>query len=117
MLILPVSSLKKTKSENVPPVSTVTRYCAIGVSSIIKRMALQSYFARDSLVLGTKVGEINQRALAVIPAKAGIQKFLIFWIPGRASYRQLARNDAQIPQPISEHHARASIRKHVPFCS
>src|SRR6266481_5750051 len=29
MLISPVSSLKKTKSENVPPVSTVTRYLAI----------------------------------------------------------------------------------------
>src|SRR3989304_7960133 len=29
MLILPVSSLKNTKSEKVPPVSTVTRYLAI----------------------------------------------------------------------------------------
>jgi hypothetical protein len=30
----------------------------------------------------------------VMPAKAGIQSFLsISWIPGRASYRQLARND------------------------
>ena len=28
-LISPLSSLKKTKSENVPPVSTVTRYFAI----------------------------------------------------------------------------------------
>jgi hypothetical protein len=32
----------------------------------------------------------------VIPAKAGIQKFSISWIPGRFSCRQLARNDAQI---------------------
>jgi hypothetical protein len=28
-VISPVSSLKKTKSENVPPVSTVTRYLDI----------------------------------------------------------------------------------------
>jgi hypothetical protein len=26
-------------------------------------------------------------------ANAGIQKHSIFWIPGRASYRRLARND------------------------
>ena len=30
---------------------------------------------------------------AVMPAKAGIQKQRFSWIPGRASYRQLARND------------------------
>src|SRR5215813_11918 len=50
MLIAPVSSLKKTKSENVPPVSTVTRYFAIGVSSIIKKMGLQSYFGRVEML-------------------------------------------------------------------
>ena len=32
MLISPLSSLKKTKSEKVPPVSTATRYRAIGVA-------------------------------------------------------------------------------------
>ena len=31
----------------------------------------------------------------VIPAKAGIQAFLNTWIPARAGYRQLGRNDAQ----------------------
>jgi hypothetical protein len=31
-----------------------------------------------------------------MPAKAGIQNQLIPWIPGRASYRQLARNDDSI---------------------
>jgi hypothetical protein len=30
----------------------------------------------------------------VIPAKVGIQIPNFTWIPGRASYRQLARNDA-----------------------
>ena len=33
--------------------------------------------------------------LCVIPAKAGIQAFLNTWIPARASYRQLGRNDEQ----------------------
>jgi len=28
-----------------------------------------------------------------MPEEAGIQKSLKSWIPGRASYRQLARND------------------------
>jgi hypothetical protein len=37
----------------------------------------------------------------VIPMVAAIQKVLLSWIPGRASYRQLARNDAQIIQRIS----------------
>src|SRR5262249_60306492 len=50
MPISPVSSLKKTKSENVPPVSTVTRCFAIGVSSIIKKMGLQSYFGRVEML-------------------------------------------------------------------
>jgi len=36
---------------------------------------------------------MNERAPHVIPEKAGIQKYLISWIPGRASYRQLSRND------------------------
>ena len=36
MLISPVSSLKKTKSEKVPPVSTVTRYLAIVFGCTIK---------------------------------------------------------------------------------
>src|SRR5262249_61987023 len=48
--IAPVSSLKKTKSENVPPVPTVTRSFAIGFSSIIKRMGLQSYFGRVEML-------------------------------------------------------------------
>jgi hypothetical protein len=32
----------------------------------------------------------------VMPVKTGIQEFGIFWIPGRTSYRQLARNDGPI---------------------
>ena len=36
---------------------------------------------------------ISPYLVVVMPAKAGIQTFLKFWIPGRASYRQLARND------------------------
>src|SRR5918996_1601559 len=48
IVISPESSLKKTKSENVPPVSTVTRYFAIAVSSIIKPRGLQSEFSTDS---------------------------------------------------------------------
>ena len=31
--------------------------------------------------------------VVVMPVKTGIQTFLKSWIPGRASYRQLARND------------------------
>jgi hypothetical protein len=32
-------------------------------------------------------------SFAVIPAEAGIQMYLNFLDPGRASFRQLARND------------------------
>ena len=32
-------------------------------------------------------------ALSVMPVETGIQTILKHWIPGRASYRQLARND------------------------
>jgi hypothetical protein len=40
-------------------------------------------------------GTVN--SLFVIPAKAGIQPFLNSWIPARASYRQLGRNDDPFP--------------------
>jgi hypothetical protein len=42
-----------------------------------------------------------RRLPSVIPAKAGIQTFLISWIPGRASFRQLARNDDSLPFGVS----------------
>jgi hypothetical protein len=32
-------------------------------------------------------------AVSVMPVETGIQTILKHWIPGRASYRQLARND------------------------
>jgi hypothetical protein len=35
-------------------------------------------------------------ALSVMPVETGIQTTLKHWIPGRASYRQLARNDDEI---------------------
>ena len=40
------------------------------------------------------MNSISHPVFAVIQAEAGIQMWLNFpWIPGRASYRQLARND------------------------
>ena len=36
---------------------------------------------------------ISPYLVVVMPVKTGIQTFLKSWIPGRASYRQLARND------------------------
>jgi hypothetical protein len=41
MAISPESSLKKTKSENVPPVSTVTRCFAIVIGCNINLLTLQ----------------------------------------------------------------------------
>jgi len=32
-------------------------------------------------------------SLVTLPVETGIQTILKHWIPGRASYRQLARND------------------------
>jgi hypothetical protein len=43
-------------------------------------------------VLKPKFAQEIRGLPTVIPAKAGIHKLLFFWIPGRASYRQLARN-------------------------
>jgi hypothetical protein len=43
--------------------------------------------------LTQKLIEVIGAVLFVIPAEAGIQKSQIPWIPARASYRQLGRND------------------------
>jgi hypothetical protein len=45
------------------------------------------------VLVSQKVAKEGGGFIAVIPAEAGIQIQSDSWIPGRASYRQLARND------------------------
>ena len=48
-------------------------------------------------------GSLNIYALSLIPTQAGIQRYLNFWIPGRASYRQLAPNDDLLCHKLKYH--------------
>ena len=68
------------------------------VEAIVKRSEVnrKSSMQRNPSVLSLKLAKQVVHVLAVIPADAGIQMLGKSWIPGRASVRQLARNDDRI---------------------
>ena len=66
----------------------------------IGRTCVRCTAASRASVVSHVVCTLSKTALVVIPAEAGIQNILKSWIPARASYRQLGRNDVQISLPI-----------------